>query len=198
MSDDRSDRENEFGAVLERLRQHQPDAIEELINGYGDTILKVIRSKMPRRLRTLYDSDDFVQVVWTEFLTKSVLEQTFETPEQLMGYIIGLARNQVLCVARQRLDRQKYDMHRDQSLEGLAPDEADRLAEGGPSPEQRAIAREEWARLLRGQPEHARQILVLLGAGHTYAEVARLMGISEKTVQRVVCFARMRADGHRP
>jgi DNA-directed RNA polymerase specialized sigma24 family protein len=91
--------------------------------------------------------------------------------------------------------RQKNDRGRVQSLDQLGPADEEPLADRSPTPERAASAREEWDRLLAGQPEYYRRILELLRDGHTYLEVAELLPLHRKTVQRVVGLVRWRAAG---
>jgi DNA-binding NarL/FixJ family response regulator len=48
------------------------------------------------------------------------------------------------------------------------------------------MAEERWDRLLDGQPPQDRRILELLRQGHTHAEIAQQVGVSEKRVQRLL------------
>ena len=49
-----------------------------------------------------------------------------------------------------------------------------------------AMAREEWQLLLAGQPEHYQEILLALRDGRTQQDVARQLGVNERTVRRVL------------
>ena len=60
------------------------------------------------------------------------------------------------------------------------------LAARQPSPSEVAVAEELWARLLRGLPEHHRQILELRRDGNTHQQIADRLGLNERTVRRVI------------
>jgi DNA-binding NarL/FixJ family response regulator len=96
-----------------------------------------------------------------------------------------MARNKVVEVVRQRMQTEKYDVNREQSLGGSESPAAAPIS-SQPRPDEIAMAREEWQRLLESQPAHYQQILQLLGGGHARQEVARDLGLSEKTIYRVV------------
>jgi FixJ family two-component response regulator len=55
-----------------------------------------------------------------------------------------------------------------------------------PTPSQFAIARERWLQLLQAQPERHRQVVRLRLMGRTHRSIAGQLGVSEKTVQRVL------------
>ena len=61
-----------------------------------------------------------------------------------------------------------------------------------PSPSQVAVAAEEWDRILADQPPLYRAIFVLLRRGRTHEQIATKLGLSEKTVHRVVRRVQMR------
>lgn len=48
------------------------------------------------------------------------------------------------------------------------------------------MADELWERLLQGEPMRNRRIIELRRAGHTHKEIARELGLNEKTVRRTI------------
>jgi DNA-directed RNA polymerase specialized sigma24 family protein len=82
---------------------------------------------------------------------------------------------------------QKRALSREQSLDDstLAPAALDRRS-SQPTPSEVAIAREQWERMAQDQPAHYRQIIVLRLHGYTYQAIADELGLSERTVRRVL------------
>ena len=182
----------DFRAFFDRLRQGDNEAARQLVDEYGPAIMTVIRRKLNPTIRSKYDSNDFLQNVWREFFDRAVREQTFETAEQLMAFLVTLARNLVLGTVRQRLDRQKCDVRREESLEVVAASRKRHPADRASGPLLLVLAQDEWEHLLRDQPDHHRRILVLLRQGYTHLDVARELRINERTVRRVVAVVRWR------
>ena len=56
----------------------------------------MVRSRLPRKLRTQFDSTDFVQAVWQSLLVDSgqVLAD-FDNVEHFRGFLFGMVRNKV-------------------------------------------------------------------------------------------------------
>jgi RNA polymerase sigma-70 factor (ECF subfamily) len=181
-----ADQHEEFGLLMGRVRARSDGAARELIDRYGDHILRVIRRRLHRKLRPKYDSIDFMQAVWASFFALPPEKYSFDGPEDLFGFFVDLARNKVVDVVRQRLQSMKYDVNRECPLGGLAVSEEDGLISREPLPQEIAIAREEWERLLQGQPSHYQQILVRWREGRTHEQIAADLGLHEKTVERVI------------
>ena len=63
-----------------------------------------------------------------------------------------------------------------------------------PAPSQVAIMHEQWERMVGEVPSRYRQILELRAAGETQEEIASRLGVSEKTVSRVLNKLRARLE----
>jgi RNA polymerase sigma-70 factor (ECF subfamily) len=181
-----SNQHEEFGLLMGRVRARSDGAARELIDRYGDHILRVIRRRLNRKLRPKYDSIDFMQAVWASFFALPPEKYSFAGPEDLFGFFADLARNKVVDAVRQRLQSLKYDVNRERPVESMEVSEEGGLISREPLPLEIAIAREEWERFLEGQPSHHRQILVLLREGRTREQIAADLGLHEKTVERVI------------
>jgi RNA polymerase sigma-70 factor (ECF subfamily) len=178
--------EEEFQELLQQIGAGSQDAARKFLDKYGPFILKVIRRRLSRKLRTKFDSDDFMQDVWASFFSQTPPAEIFASPEAMLGYLAGMARNKVACAVRQRLGAQRYSANRENSLDGSARFQAQHLADSEPTPSEKLMANERWQGMLdKQQPVHQR-ILALLRLGHTHEEIAELLGLSVKTVQRVL------------
>jgi RNA polymerase sigma factor (sigma-70 family) len=182
MAQDKED----FGLLMQRIRAGSQDAARELCDHYGPHILRVIRKKLNKRLRSKYDSSDFTQAVWASFFANLPDDPTLDRPEALAGFLAKLTQNKVIDVFRHHCQTQKHNINRECSLDDPATSPAANLIAPQPTPSQVAVAKEQWDRLLKGQPACYRPILVLLLHGHTHQEIARKLGMSEKTIQRLV------------
>lgn len=174
----------DFQGLMGRVRDGSEDAAKELVARYGDHIVRVVRRRLNRRLRSKFDSADFQQDVWASFFANPT--ETFTGPEALAAFLARLARNKVLMAVRQRCRLQKYNVDRENSLQGSAACQADDLTSRDPTPSQIVAAHEKWDQILQGQPQRYRRILTLLRQGHTHEQIARALGVQEKTIQRLV------------
>lgn len=175
-----------FRSLMEQVREGQPEAIQNLIDQYGDHLLRVIRRRLHQKMRPKYDSQDFCQAVWASFFALSQ-DFVFEQPEQLLAFLGDLARNKVVEAIRQRLIAKKYNIGREVPLSRIPNvPEDNNLAGREPTPSAIAVAREEWERLMTQQPEKHQRILALLHKGQTHEQVARQLGLSEKSIQRLL------------
>ena len=59
--------ETSFAFLMEQLRLGDQDAAWTIIEIYGPHIKRVVRRDMHDKLRSKYDSADFVQAVWASF-----------------------------------------------------------------------------------------------------------------------------------
>lgn len=186
MSEDREDFQlrRDFQLLMARVRGGCRDAAAELVQRYGDHIIRVVRRRLHRRLRSKFDSADFQQDVWASFFANST--ETFAGPEALAKFLAEVAKNKVLMAVRKRLRLQKYNVDRENSLEGSAACQAADVPSPEPTPSQVAAAHEKWDQLLQGQPARYRRILALLRQGLTHEQIARELGLHEKTIQRLV------------
>jgi RNA polymerase sigma factor (sigma-70 family) len=181
-----SDNPHEFTALMQRVREGSEEAAQELLQKYGDHIFRVVRRKLHRKLRSKFDSSDFVQAVWASFFARKPAADKFDRPEALIAFLATLAQNKVVEAVRQRFGTQKHDVAREQSLEGSTAAQAAGLAARQPTPSQVATANEAWGRLLTDLPDHYQRILVLLREGHTHKEIAEQVGVNEKTIRRLI------------
>ncbi len=173
---------SEFDCFMSRLREGNPKAIEELCERYGGHIRRAVRRKLEQRLRRQYDSIDFMQEVWASFIAVPPEDYTFVTPGQLVTYLTRMAANKVVDAMRDRAKSVRRDLARD--VPGKAV--AGKAIAPNPTPSQVAIADERWQQLLEGLTANQRQVVELLQQGHTHEEVAFLLNIHPKAIQRLI------------
>lgn len=180
----------EFQTLLTGFRAGDQLAAEELCRRYGPVIRAAVRRHLHERLRTQFDSLDFVQDVWVSFLTTPD-RYMFETPHALCAFLTRVAHDKVIDAARR--------LHEARMGTGLGETAADRDRIAGdelpaPAPDQWAIAGEWWEQVLRGVPAGYRKIVERLRDGYTYDEIARMLGVSTRTIGRIVRTLKRYAD----
>jgi RNA polymerase sigma factor (sigma-70 family) len=177
--------DEKFAGLMRRVLAGDKDAAHELHASYGHHSLHAVRKRLHQRMRSKFDSIDFVQDVWASFFTDIPERYTFETPEDLVAFLTTMARNKVSQAFRTRMQRQKYNVNRETPLDNV-PSGADRFPSAQQTPSEIMMEGEEWDQFLEQQPLVYRRILLLLRDGRTSATIAEELGISQRTVNRVV------------
>lgn len=167
-----------------RLENGSSDAAWELIDRYSSHVLRFVRRNMHYRLRSKYDSQDFVQMVWASFFRDPRQLKGLTNPGQLIGLLGSMARNKVISEVRRRLQSQHRSVMRETNLD--SPDGSNALFAKDPTPSSVAIARERWCRLLESQPPHVQTIIERRLAGTTFQEIAIELGLHERTVRKTI------------
>jgi RNA polymerase sigma-70 factor (ECF subfamily) len=193
MSADRSnsERPSNIQELLARIKTGDEGAARELLTRYEAKVRLVVRRQLPRLLRSRFDSIDFLQSVWGSFFYKIRTGPNDLTEEQnLITFLAWAARNKVIDEYR-RAVTQKQDIHREERL--AAHGDPDACLASGDTPSQLAQAHETYDRLRNLLPEDRRVILELKAAGYSSREIGEKLGMSERTVQRVLEDLRSRA-----
>ncbi len=175
----------EFAGLMKRVLSGSREAAEELHTVYGPHILRAVRQRLHRRLRSKFDSLDFVQDVWASFFTEIPEKKEFGRPEDLVLFLTAMARNKVVDEVCARLQQQKHNIQRETPLETM-PRGADRFPAAQQTPSEIMMGREEWDVFLQKLPLVHRRILVLLREGKSSAAIADELGLSQRTVNRVL------------
>jgi len=178
-------KQSSFNELIAQVQAGNEAAAQRLFDEFGQHIMRAIRRRLHQRLRAQYDSMDFAQDVWKSFFTDAAQRYRLETPEQLIGLLTTMARNKVVESVRGRLGTRKRDLQREHSLERDVGG-GDRFPGRQPTPSQIAMGREAWERLLAEQPPVYRRVLLLLREGKSPGTIAQELGISDKTVRRVI------------
>jgi RNA polymerase sigma-70 factor (ECF subfamily) len=180
------DAAKEFRDLLQRVRDGDEDAAWELIDRYGPHIFRVVRRRLNARIRSKFDSADFVQAVWASFFTSRAEILSFNQPEELIGFLAQMAQNKVLTEVRRRLQYTRNNVTHEQPLDDSTLPAPIDAAANQPSPSQVAVARERWERMLNNSPPQWREILEMRYRGATYEEVALKLGMHERSIRKIV------------
>jgi RNA polymerase sigma factor (sigma-70 family) len=184
---------SDVSAFLARIQGGDEDAARELLTRYEAEVRLVVRRQLPRLLRSRFDSLDFLQSVWGSFFRRVRSGPAeFEDSRHLVAFLARAAKNKVIDEYR-RAASQKQDMHREEPLwgDGLRPRDVPADVD---SPSEVAQAREVFGRLQALVPEERRSILELKAEGLSSRDVGDRLGISERTVQRVLEDLRRRTE----
>lgn len=175
---------DDFRILLQRVGDGSEEAAWELVERYGDDIRRAVRRTLDRRLRSKFDSLDFVQLVWSSFFRTRGRAQQFNHPGELAAFLYKMARNKVGMETRRRLNTEKFDVKRERSLDDVPSHEESTAAGRSDAPVDVAIAREQWNRIIQGKPEHYQKIIRMRLQGHTCNDIADSLDLGERTVRR--------------
>jgi RNA polymerase sigma factor (sigma-70 family) len=187
MADDEPHRDqpSNIRGLLARIQEGDEEAARELLTRYESKVRLVVRRQLPRLLRSRFDSLDFLQSVWGSFFRRiRTGPNDLQEEENLVAFLAWAARNKVIDEYR-RASSQKQDINRESQLRLDGGGNEESLA-GAETPSQVAQAREMYNRLHDMLPEDRRVILELKAAGYSSKEIGDQLGLSERTVQRVL------------
>jgi RNA polymerase sigma-70 factor (ECF subfamily) len=179
------DARDEFRAAMAGVRAGSPEAVWKLIADYGPHVQRVVRRRLDRRMRSKFDSLDFVQMVWASVFRNPRDLWNLQQPEDLVRYLAAVARHKVIVEYRRRIKLAKYNVTHEQSLDASEMEQR-RVDPEQSTPSQIAIAREQWEKYLRDQPERDRTILQMRIGGATFLEISQQLGIHERTARKVI------------
>jgi RNA polymerase sigma factor (sigma-70 family) len=179
--------DEEFNELLRRARAGDNGAIRDFLSQFEEEVRTMVRSRLPRKLRTQFDSTDFVQSVWQSFLVDPD-SRDFENVEHLRGFLFGMVRNKVREQHRRLTKTEKYDLAREERLYVRRGDrEVPReVVSPDPSPSKAMQAADRMAQLMAGRTPLEIEVLTLRRQGLTFVEIAARTGINERTVRRVI------------
>jgi RNA polymerase sigma-70 factor (ECF subfamily) len=177
----------ELGKLLEEAVSGSEDAARQLTERYGHYLRVAVRRWLHKRLRTQFDSLDFVQDVWASFFARGYNKTAFNDPKQLIELLRRMARNKVVTVFRRKFQTQKANINREQSLQEAQEKHGLQLIDRQQAtPSQIVSGDEEWEKFLNGQLPAYREVLRRYGDGRDVPTIARELAVSERTVRRVL------------
>jgi RNA polymerase sigma factor (sigma-70 family) len=185
--------DTEITDFLKRIQAGDEGAARELLQRFEAEVRLVVRRQLPRLLRSRFDSLDFLQSVWGSFFRRMRTSPTeFEDSRHLVAFLARAAKNKVIDEYR-RAASHKNNMHREEPLwaDGNRPRE---VAGSNDTPSEVAEAHEALVRMRELVPEEKRSILELKAEGYSSKDIGERLGISERTVQRVLVELRRRME----
>lgn len=173
--------------LLSQITEGSEEAARELVEEYGPIILRVVRSRLSTRLRSKFDSADFAQSVWASFFANRQTLAKLRGPDAVVAYLTELARTKVGGEHRRRFGVQKRDVRREEplALHTIGSEQNPNIAGRDPTPSKIVSDQEAWDNLRRNMPTDERQLCDLLLEGKSLREIAQLLGVSQRTIQRL-------------
>lgn len=176
----------EFRDLLDEVAAGSPEASARFLERFGPGVLQAVRRRLPRRLRPQFDSLDFVQDVWASFFTSDE-KREFAEADDLVAFLTKVAQNKVVDAVRARMQAQKRNVNRERRIpDGSTAAAAIPQLADTETPSQAVMSDEEWQKVLQSQPPVYRKVLVMLREGKSVPMVADAVGLSVKTVCRVI------------
>jgi RNA polymerase sigma factor (sigma-70 family) len=173
----------DLSRTLQEAQKGDQAAWETLFNECYPKVRRVVRRKLDRRMRSLFDSTDFASDVMKS-LAANLDHLSFPSIDSLLAFLAHVAEQKVIDEHRKRCTL-KRDMTRERRF---APGDSEfapvQLASGGPTASQEAQANEVQERLLRRPDEIERKIITLRRLGYSNADIAEETGWNIRKVQR--------------
>ncbi len=180
---------SQYVDLLEKLKNHEDGAVQEIVDRYGHHILRVVRRHLGRHMRIRFDSEDFVQAVWATLFVKSSAFQRIESEGQLIAFLTQIAFHKVIDARRANTRAQNRDLHRQVSIH--EPSLSVHYAPASvTTPSEYLIADEELKKIQGELPASLQWMIDCRLRGMTFEAIAQQGGVHERTVRRV--FERLR------
>ena len=174
----------ESDGLFARAKGGDQAAWEELFHACYPKVIRVVRRRLNRPMRSLYDSTDFASDVMKS-LAANLDRLDFPSIESLIAFLTHAAEQRVIDEYR-RLHTQKRDMSRERAIVGGFRSDRQELGivSNDPTASQLAQAREILELLLAREDERERKVIDLRRQGYSNAEIAYRTGWNIRKVQR--------------
>jgi RNA polymerase sigma factor (sigma-70 family) len=168
-------------SLLDRARQGDQEAWVILFNECYPKVIRVVRRRLTRPMRKIYDSADIANEVMKSLAAK--FDQfDFTTIDGLRAFLMKAAEQKVVDGYR-RGHALKRDLNRDRPLES-GESTSWEPADSSPTASQIAVASEEEKHLLGAQTGDQRKVLELKLQGFSNSEVAHTLGWHVRRIER--------------
>ncbi len=169
--------------TLQEAQRGNQTAWETIFKECYPKVRRVVRRRLTRSMRSLYDSTDFANEAM-ERLAANLNQLEFPSVNSLIAFLAQVAEQKVIDEYR-RQHALKRDLTRGCSLSGLGPEGSSvQLPSDEPTASQLAVANEVNEQLLDRQDETERTIISLRRDGHSTADIAEQTGWNVRKVQR--------------
>jgi RNA polymerase sigma factor (sigma-70 family) len=173
----------DLARALQDAQKGDQSAWEMLFRECYPKVRRVVRRKLDRSMRSLYDSTDFASDVMKS-LAANFDQLSFPSIESLMGFLAHVAEQKVIDEYRRR-HTLKRDVSRERRLVADDPERGPvQLPSDEPTASQFAQLNELQERLLDRQDETERTIIKLKHEGWSNADIADTTGWNIRKVQR--------------
>ena len=174
----------DLARVLQEAHRGDPAAWEALFKECYPKVVRVVRRKLNRSMRSLYDSTDFASDVMKS-LAAQFDQLKFPSIDSLMAFLAHVAEQKVIDEWRRR-NTLKRDITLERPIWGNGADAAPiQLASDDPTASQQAQANEFQERLLDlTDDETERTIIELKQQGYSTSDIVERTGWNIRKVQR--------------
>jgi len=173
----------DLSQTLQDAQRGDQTAWETLFRECYPKVRRVVRRKLDRSMRSLYDSTDFASDVMKS-LAANFEQLSFPSIDSLMRFLAHVAEQKVIDEYRRR-HTLKRDVNRERRLFMGDPESGPvQLPSDEPTASQLAQANEVHEWLLDRQDETERTIISLKRQGYTTADIADTTGWNIRKVQR--------------
>ncbi len=189
--------DDDFTELMRRARSDDPAAIRDFLARFEREVQMMVRARLPKKLRTQFDSVDFVQAVWQSFFSDlRENPRDFANTEHLRGFLAGVVRNKVQEQHRRLTRTEKYDVAREQRLYIRRGDREvlREVVSPEPSPSEMVQADDRMAQLTAGRSPREVEVVKLRLQGLTFVEIAARTRMDERAVRRVIESVRSRME----
>ncbi len=173
-----------FAVLLHRIKEGSEEAMLELVEKYGQHVFRAVRRKLNRKMRSKFDSGDFVQAMWASIFENRARLFEFTTARDLIVFLSRVAHNKVIDEIRRRLVLQGRNLKREVRLDQTNVGKS--AVSRGPTASEVFIAGESLQQMTARHSTRSQIVFELRRNGATYAEIASVLGVTSKTVQRVL------------
>lgn len=165
------------GSLVRRFRRGTADAATLLYFRYADHLLSLAAARIAPDLATRVDAEDIVQSVFRTFFRRAAAGQ-YEVPagEDLWKLFLVIALNKIRSAAAHH-KAAKRDVRRTPGVDPAGEP-------AGPADDALSHLRLTVDELLAGLPEPHRAIVERRVEGYEVAEIAALVGCSQRSVER--------------
>jgi RNA polymerase sigma factor (sigma-70 family) len=173
----------DLATTLQEAQKGNQTAWETLFRECYPKVRRVVRRRLTRSMRSLYDSTDFANDAM-ERLAANFNHLEFPSVNSLIAFLAQVAEQKVIDEYR-RQHAQKRDITRGRPIFGADPDDGPvQLPSDEPTASQLAVANEMSEQLMARQDETERAIINLRREGHSTSDIAEQTGWNIRKVQR--------------
>jgi RNA polymerase sigma factor (sigma-70 family) len=175
--------EDDLIRALREARKGDQIAWQALFRECYPKVRRVVRRRMDRSMRSLYDSTDFANDA-LENLAANLDQLDFPSVNSLIAFLAQVAEQKVIDEHR-RQHTLKRDITRDRPIVNAGPDTGPvQLSSDDPTASQLAQANEVHEWLLSRPDETERSIIELKEQGYSTSDIAERTGWNIRKVQR--------------
>jgi RNA polymerase sigma factor (sigma-70 family) len=179
----RSEIEDDLVLALRDAQQGDESAWKAVFEECYPKVRRVVRRRLDRSMRALYDSTDFANDAM-EDLAANFKQLEFPSVNSLIAFLANVAEKKVIDEYR-RQHTLKRDVTRERPMFATGPDGgAVQLPSDSPTASQFAQANEVYDRLLARKDETERTIITLRQEGYSNSDIAQRTGWNIRRVQR--------------